>query len=222
MNVYKMFKFKFRLVKTLKYQMKMFRIASSIILIAVLGLVSCNNDPINDLSTDESLVYITNRDTQADYKQYKTFSIVDSVLVVENNRSGTALTEIDKDLLGRIITNMQNLGYTFVAPADKPDVGINAAWVTNTQLNVVSLPYYGNYWGGFGYGFGFPNYFQYYQTSESYWLISMVDFKNPNTIDKTYKVVWDAQIRGSGIGSRDYVNTMIDSIFAQSDYLKIK
>lgn len=197
---------------------------SLFILIAALGLSSCTKDPINDLSTEETLVYVTNRDNDADYSQYKTFSIVDSVLVVENNQSGTALTELDKDMLQRIITNMQNLGYKYVSPKAKPDVGINAAWVTNTQLNVVSQPsYYGNYWGGFGgYGYGYPSYYQYYETSESYWLISMVDFKNPNTADKTYKVIWDAQIRGSGIGSSQYVDTMVDSIFAQSDYLKNK
>ena len=217
----KMFKFKFRLLNTLNTKLKMFRITSFIIVALAIGFSSCNNDPISDLSTEESLVYITNRDNKADYKQYKTFSIVDSVLVVENNQSGTALTEIDKDVLGRIITNMENLGYTFVAKTAKPDIGINAAWVTNTQLNVVSQPYFGNYWGGgFGYGYGYPNYYQYYQTSESYWLISMLDFKNPNTADKTYNVIWDAQIRGSGIGSRDFVSTMVDSIFAQSDYLK--
>jgi hypothetical protein len=200
----------------------MLKIASFIILAAGLGLASCANDPINDLSTEESLVYITNRDKQADYKQYKTFSIVDSVLVVENNRTGTALTEIDRTLLLRIITNMKNLGYTYVGPKDKPDVGINAAWVTNTQLNVVSQPaYYGSYWGS-GFGYGYPSYYQYYETSESYWLISMVDFKNPVTTDKTFKVVWDAQIRGSGIGETRYVDQMVDSIFSQSAYLKNK
>lgn len=200
----------------------MLKITSLIILIATFGLFSCSNDPISDLSTEESLVYITNRDTQADYTQYKTFSIVDSVLVVENNQSGTALTEIDKDLLERIITNMQNLGYKYVAKSAKPDIGINAAWITNTQLNVASS-YYGGYWGGYGgYGYGYPSYYQYYETSESYWLISMVDFKNPNTADKTYNVIWDAQIRGSGIGSTQYIDQMVDSIFSQSAYLKNK
>jgi len=221
-----MFKIKFRLINILNTKEKMLKGTSLFILIAALGLFSCSNDPIDDLSTEESLVYITNQDKTADYKQYKTFSIVDSVLVVENNQSGTALTEIDRTLLSRIITNMQNLGYKYVAPGAKPDVGINAAWVTNTQLNVVSQPsYYGNYWGGGGfggYGYGYPSYYQYYETSESYWLISMVDFKNPNTADKTFKVVWDAQIRGSGIGSINYVDQMVDSIFSQSAYLKNK
>ena len=201
----------------------MLKITSLIILTAVLGLTSCSKDPINDLSTEETLVYQTNRDKTVDYKQYKTFSIVDSVLVIENNKSGTALTEVDRALLNRIIINMQSLGYTYVAPSAKPDVGINAAWVTNTQLNVTTQPaYYGGFWGGYGYGYGYPNYYQYYETSESYWLISMVDFKNANTTNKTFNVVWDAQIRGSGIGSTQLVDQMVNSVFTQSDYLKIK
>jgi len=218
-----MFKIKFRLLNILNSKLKMLKITSLLILFAAIGFSSCSNDPISDLSTEETLVYLTNRDKTADYAQYKTFSIVDSVLVVENNRSGTALTEIDRDLLQRIVTNMQSLGYTYVSPKSNPDVGINAAWVTNTQLNVVSQPsYYGNYWGGGGYGYGYPSYYQYYETSESYWLISMVDFKNPNTVDKTYKVIWDAQIRGAGIGSTQLIDNMVDSIFSQSSYLKIK
>jgi hypothetical protein len=204
----------------------MLRKASIFVLIITgLGLTSCSKDPISDLSTEETLVYVTNHDKSANYTQYKTFSIVDSVLVVENGRSGTALTDIDRSLLQRIITNMQSLGYKYVSPKSNPDVGINAAWITNTYLNVVSQPlssYYGGYWGGgYGYGYGYPSYYSYYQTSESYWLISMVDFKNPNTVDKTFNVIWDAQIRGAGIGSAQYIDKMVDSIFGQSGYLKI-
>ena len=202
----------------------MLKKASLFILMAGIGMMSCSKDPISDLSTEETLVYITNHDKAANYTQYKTFSIVDSVLVVENGQAGTALTELDRDVLIRIISNMEKLGYKYVSPKSKPDVGINASWITNTYLNVVSQPlssYYGGYWGGGGYGYGYPSYYQYYQTSESYWMISMLDFKNPNTADKTFKVVWDAQIRGAGIGERQYVDTMVDSIFGQSGYLKI-
>jgi len=201
----------------------MFKKASLFILAAGLGFMSCSKDPISDLSTEETLVYITNHDQSANYKQYKTFSIVDSVLVVENGQTGTALTELDRDVLIRIISNMEKLGYKYVSPKSKPDVGINASWISNTYLNVVSQPlssYYGGYWGGGGYGYGYPSYYQYYQTNESYWLISLLDFKNPNTVDKTFKVLWDAQIRGAGIGDRNYVDTMVDSIFGQSNYLK--
>jgi hypothetical protein len=200
----------------------MLKKASFLIISATFWLTSCTKDPVNDLSDLESQVYITNRDKTADFKTFKTFSISDSVTVVQDNRSGTALTSLDKDLLTRIITNMQNLGYTYVAADKKPDVGLSAARVTNTYVNVASTPY-SSYWGGYygGYGYGYPSYYA-YETSESYWSISMLDLKNADVVNKKLNVIWDAQIRGSGLGNTDYIDQMVDSIFGQSTYLKIK
>ena len=202
----------------------MFKKASFLLLIVGLGLMSCSKDPISDLSNEESLVYITNHDQSANFSQYKTFSIVDSVLIVENNRAGTSLDDIDRAMLQRLITNMQSMGYKYVSRKDNPDVGINVSWITNTYLNVYQplSSYYGGYWGGYGYGY--PSYYDYYETSESSWMISMLDFKNPKTTasGKTFNVIWDAQIRGSAIGDQNLIDKMADSIFGQSGYLKIK
>ncbi|WP_254411694.1 DUF4136 domain-containing protein [Dyadobacter diqingensis] len=200
----------------------MLKKASFLIISATFWLTSCTKDPVNDLSDLESQVYITNHDKTADFKTFKTFSISDSVTVVQDNRTGTALTSLDKDLLTRIITNMQNLGYTYVAADKKPDVGLSAARVTNTYVNVASTPY-SSYWGGYygGYGYGYPSYYA-YETSESYWSISMLDLKNADVVNKKLNVIWDAQIRGSGLGNTGYIDQMVDSIFGQSTYLKIK
>lgn len=204
----------------------MLRKATYLIISATLWLTSCSNDPVNDLSDLDSQVFITNRDKSANFKSFKTFSISDSVTVVQDNRSGTALTSLDRDILSRIITNMQNLGYTYVAGNKKPDVGLTAARITNTYLNVGSSPY-SSYWGGYYGGFyGYPSYYT-YETSESYWSVSMLDIKNADTTaqgsdGRRYKVIWDAQIRGGGLANQDYVDEMVDSAFKQSTYLSIK
>ncbi|WP_215239868.1 DUF4136 domain-containing protein [Dyadobacter helix] len=200
----------------------MLRKTSFVLILAGATFFSCSKDPISDLSTEETLVYITNKDNQADYKQYKTFSVVDSVLVIEDNRVTPSLDNLDRSLLEGIIDNMEKMGYQYVSPDKNPDVGITASWITNNYLNVVSQPI-SSYWGGYygGYGYGYPSYYSYYQTSESYWLVSMLDFKNPDTANKTFRVIWDAQIRGAGVGSSQYVTKMVDSIFGQSQYLKI-
>ncbi|GLU54829.1 DUF4136 domain-containing protein [Dyadobacter frigoris] len=200
----------------------MLKKASFLIIFAAIWLTSCTKDPINDLTDPDSQVFITNHDKSIDFKQFKTFSIADSVVVVEDDRSGTALTDMDKQILSTVITKMQSLGYTYVAASKKPDVGLTVARITNNYLNVVSTPYssyYGGYYGGYGYGY--PSYYSYYQTSESYWSVSMLDLKNANTATKTLNVIWDAQIRGDGLGNTDYFSEMIDSIFGQSTYLKI-
>jgi len=198
----------------------MLRKASFLIISATIWLTSCTKDPINNLSDSESQVFSTNHDKSVDFKTFKTFSISDSVTVVQNDRSVKALTSLDKDLLTRIITNMQQLGYTYVAANKKPDVGLSAARVTNTYLNVGSTPY-SSYWGGYygGYGYGYPSYYT-YETSESFWSVSMLDLKNADAT-KQLNVIWDAQIRGNGIGNSNYIDGMVDSLFGQSGYLKI-
>ena len=199
----------------------MLRKASFLIISAMIWLTSCSNDPVNDLSDLDSQVFITNRDKSANFKSFKTFSVSDSVTVVQDNRSGTALTSLDKDLLSRIITNMQNLGYTYVAVNKNPDVGLTAARITNTYLNVASNPY-SSYWGGYYGGFyGYPGYYT-YETSESYWAISMLDLKNADSTAQRLNVIWDAQIRGGGLANPDYIDQMVDSAFGQSTYLSLK
>jgi hypothetical protein len=183
-------------------------------------LSSCTKDPLADLSDIDSQVFITNMDKQVNFKQYKTFSVVDSVEVIRDNRASSALTSLDQDMLIRIVTNMEKLGYSYVAPNKTPDVGISLSRVTNTSVNVVAQPSYG-YWGyGGGYGYGYPSYYQYYQTSESYWSMSMLDLKNPDTVNNKVKIIWNAQIRGGGLGNTDYVDQMVDAVFGQSTYLK--
>jgi hypothetical protein len=183
-------------------------------------LTSCTKDPLADLSDIDSQVFITNKDKQVDFKQFKTFSIVDSVQVIRDNRVSSGLTSLDQDMLIRIVTNMEKLGYRYVTANNKPDVGISLSRITNTSVNVVTQPSYG-YWGyGGGYGYGYPSYYQYYQTSESYWSMSMLDLKNPDTVNNTVKVIWNAQIRGGGLGNTSYVDQMVDSVFGQSAYLK--
>lgn len=183
-------------------------------------LFSCTKDPLSGLSDSDSQIFVTNHDNQANFKLYKTFSVVDSVQVVEDNYSGTGLTSLDRAMLIRIIDNMEKLGYKYVLASAKPDVGINLARITNTSVNVVSQPI-SPYWGyGGGYGYGFPNYYTYYQTSESYWSMSMIDLKNPDTVNNKIKVIWNAQIRGSGLGNDSFVSQMVDSVFGQSSYLK--
>ncbi|MEO6685905.1 MAG: DUF4136 domain-containing protein, partial [Dyadobacter sp.] len=102
----------------------MLKKASFLIIFASIWLTSCTKDPINDLTDLDSQVFITNYDKSIDFKQFKTFSIADSVQVVQDDRSGTALTDLDKQMLSSVITKMQSLGYTYVAASKKPDVGL--------------------------------------------------------------------------------------------------
>ncbi|WP_373513080.1 DUF4136 domain-containing protein [Persicitalea sp.] len=202
-------------------------------LFALIGIFSsCQNDPLSDLTVEDSQVFITNYTKSTNFKQFKTFSIVDSVLIIGNQRTGTTLSGTDVQFLNTVIQQMKNLGYQYVSPRQSPDVGINVAQVRNAYLNVVSQPinpYYGNYWGGGfggggffpGYGYGYPSSYSYVQTRENYWYLEMIDFKNPDTDNKKYNVVWNAEIRGNGLFDGVDFETMLRSVFEQSSYLRI-
>ena len=65
---------------------------------ALLGLTmsisSCSKDPLNDMTEEESRIYVTNRADSIDFTSYKTFSIVDSVAVASSSYGdGRALTD---------------------------------------------------------------------------------------------------------------------------------
>ncbi len=201
-------------------------------LMALIGVfAACQNDPLKDLTVEDSQVFITNHDESVNFTQFKTFSIVDSVLIIGNQGSGTSLSDTDIQFLNTVIQKMKNLGYQYVSPKENPNVGINVAQVRNAYLNVVSQPnpYYGNYWGGGfggggyfpGYGYGYPSYYSYVQTREAYWYLEMLDFKNPDVQNEQYNVIWSAMIRGNGLFDGVDTDTMVQSVFDQSSYLKI-
>jgi len=207
----------------LSARLKLFRFLPAVI--GILAVTSCNNDPISDLSLEETQVYFTNRDKAVDFKAYKTFSITDSVYVTTNQGAGTSLTATDLTVLNRLVQNMKAQGYTYVGPQDNPDLGITVQLVNNTYINVIQTPiggYWGGYWGGYnGWGYGIPSYYSYQQVQEMYWIINMLDFKNPDTVNQRLKVVWNAQIRGEGLYENSLAGNMIDKIFEQSGYLKV-
>ncbi len=48
----------------------------------IVAFTSCTKDPINNMSYEDSRVYITQRDTSVNFSSYATFYIADSVAVI--------------------------------------------------------------------------------------------------------------------------------------------
>lgn len=189
--------------------------------LAVFMLASCTTDPIKDLDPEDSHVFITNYSTTANFKSYKTFSIVDSVLVIGNQGyGGTSLTELDAMTIARVRKNMTDQGYTYVTPDKSPDLGINIYEIRNSYVNVVSNPYLGGYWGGFYGGGYYPSYFSYYEVQDNYWYFEIADLKNANPSSDKVAIIWNSQIRGNFLFEKEYINNIVDSVFKQSAYLK--
>lgn len=195
---------------------------------ALLVCGSCGKDALNNLSAEESRIYITNRDSTADFSSYRTFSIVDSVAVIQNNQRQFQRTSADAALLQLITEQMQDRGYTKVSRSDDPDLGINVTRVSNAYLNIVQYPYDwwnspaywdADYWGYPGYSYYFPPMFGYYQTREDILTIDMIDLKDAQK-DQQLTGVWNATLKGQGVLNSDNYPSEIKAVFDQSPYLK--
>jgi hypothetical protein len=194
---------------------------------AIAGLAlmsSCTKDPLGNLTEEESRIYITNRDDNANFSSYKTYSIPDSVYVVDNNsfRGGQA-TAWDLQALAAVRSAMAR-----VARNQSPDLGINVTRMYNTSTNLVDLTgYWGGYggfydpfyWGYGGYGYGYPSAFAFVESTEAMLSVDMLDLKNAAS-NQTINVIWNGLVRGSGIFNSNTINNSIQALFNQSTYIK--
>ena len=202
-------------------------------------LTACNSSATDDLTPAESNVIITNYDRQADFSQYKTFSLPDSVLVETNDSYTQSALPTEQRFAERVATELINRGFTRTEAGQSADLGIAITRVNNRYTGVSVNPYagyYGSYWGGgFGAGWGgydpfySPGYYQYYQVAEQFWRIQIVDLKNrvistpstdPNAPQNQLRVLYLAELRGNGIFDNTAVDQLIADTFAQSTYLR--
>ena len=214
--------------------------SSTVVAVALsLGLSACNTSATEDLSPQESNVIITNYDRQANFSQYATFSLPDSVLVESNDRYMRSALPTEQRFVSRVATELTNRGFRRVTAGSPADLGVVVTRINDRYTGVSVNPYagyFGNYWGGFGSGFNnfndpffSPGYYQYYQVSSQFWRIQLVDLKNrtvstpttnPNAPQNQLRVLFMAEVRGNGIFDTAAIDQLIADVFAQSTYLR--
>jgi len=209
--------------------MKQF-ISAFLLAAAVFSLAGCSKDPLKNLTGDENIVYITHRDSTTVFNSFSTFSISDSVAVIENNQlTGKAITGFDQQLLAAFVTNMQQYGYTLVDKNNNPDLVINISRVYNDYTGLINYSdYYGGYygyydpyyWGYPGYSYYFPPLYGIYTITDGGIQADMFDAKNAASSNQL-KLVWNGLIQGAGTFSSSYIPVNVKSLFDQSPYLRI-
>lgn len=189
---------------------------------------SCSKDPLGNLTTEESRIYITDHDSTKDFSNFHTYSISDSVAVLNNGQPSKQQNDIDLAFINAVKTEMQNAGYTLVSKGENPDLGINITRIYNTSTGIISYSnyydYYGNYWDPYDYGYGGYGYYSpynyaTYSVKEGALSIDMLDIKDAPATNKI-EVVWTGLIRGSGIFNATTASNQVSMLFNQSPYLK--
>ena len=200
---------------------------------ALLGLTllnSCKKDPLNNLTNDESRIYITNYDTTASFSSYSTFSIADSVDVIQNNQfAGRERKDYDSTVMNAVTQLMTQRGYQQVAVKANPDIAINISRVYNTSTGIFS---YNDYWGDYGgywdpYYWGYPGYGYYdpyavgvYTIQNGGLEIDMLDLKNATDNGNKLKAIWTGLARGEQVFDKSNAANEVTALFQQSGYLK--
>lgn len=195
--------------------------------VAALGIAACTKEPAKNLSAEESRIYITNGDSTVQFSSFHTFSIADSVAVIDNNKlSGRDRTNVDLAFIQAVREQMQLRGFTEVDKGQSPDLGINVSRIYNTYTGILTYP---DYWGGYnnyydpyywGYGgssYYFPPYYDYYQVTEGALSIDLLNLKQAAPTNKI-EGVWQGLIRGSGIFTQPAA-AQVKALFDQSVYL---
>lgn len=199
----------------------------STIAIGALLFSACRKEPLNDMTEEESRIYVTNYDEEADFTAYGTFSIVDSVAVISNNDATRELTDYDVKLLAAIRSNLIARGYAEVDKDADPDLAVNVARINTTSTSVYYPGYWAGwpgywdpgYWGFPGWGYYFPPYYSVFRYNERSVAIDMVDLKSPPKEEDKLTAVWNAMLRGTGVWNSANIDTMIQAVFDQSAYL---
>lgn len=206
-----------------------------ILFISALALlaVACQKEPYPQDGDNEYLVY-TSPAKDADFSQYTTFDIADSLLVIgqsakpEYSQSNNALA-----LIQAFRTNMEKLGYIYTPSNPDAQLGIQLTYMIKTERYVQYYddPYwwldYPGYWSpgmwGDWYGFYYPRPMVYTYSTNAL-LADMVDLTSEQGSGKALKIIWSSYIGGPAGPSASYdvqrMKNSIDQAFAQSPYLK--
>lgn len=195
---------------------------------AVLMVTGCQKEPLNNLTQEESRIYVTNHDSSANFSTYKTYNLADSVAVIDNGQATKEKTTTDQAYIDAIDKYMQQRGYTKVAKDQSPDLGLTVNRIYRTSTGAVSYgdywDYYGGYWDPYywgygGYGYYVPYAYSIYQITEGAISVDMLDLKDASGSNKI-SLVWNGLIRGEGIFNTSNADAQVKALFDQSAYIQ--
>lgn len=199
----------------------------------VASLAACRKEPdTEDLKLDQ--VVATDRDLAANFSNYATYFISDTVSVVASASTDSILTgPMALQMVNAVKTNMNDRGYTFKPrSAGLPDLGFRLTVIKDITLTAVC----GGWWDGW-YGYYPPWYWGCYYCGGYYYpwctaytytigtsALYLIDVKNQGT-NHNLRALWGATMFGvfsttNNQTNADLTTTAINQAFSQSPYIK--
>lgn len=193
----------------------------------------CQKDPLKNLTAGESRIYITNHDSSVSFSKFKTFSMADSVGVIEDNRgAGKSLEQFDAAVISKVREALVARGFKEVARTESPDLGVTVSRIYNNYTGLIN---YSDYWGNYGgyydpyyWGYGGysyydpiyygPDYYGTYQITQGALSVDILNLKDAKEA-KSIRPVWSAISRGTGVFRSSTIDTQVNAFFEQSPYL---
>ena len=196
------------------------------------AIISCRKEPdSSELSTEQ--VVATDRDLTANFSDYNTYFISDSVSVVANDPKDSILTgPLAAQLVNAIKTNMNSRGYTFVPRTSGPHLGLRLTVIKDITRTAIC----GGWWDGW-WGYYPPWYWGCYYCGGYYYpwcttytytigtsTLYIFDVKN-QAANRNLKALWGATMFGvfsttNNQTNADLTTTAINQAFSQSPYIK--
>ncbi len=188
--------------------------------------VSCQKDPDTDRLDNNYLVY-TNYDIGTDFKEFSTFHIIDSILIIGNEEKAAYWNNANSQkIVNAYKVELESAGYLPVEESEDADIILQLSYVSNTYYFTSLGPgpwwnSYPGYWDWGGWGWYYPYSFTYSYSTGSI-IGELVDTNSPTPQNDKLTVVWNSYICGLLNGNNLSLSRTIEAInqaFKQSPYL---
>lgn len=200
---------------------------------AVLLLAACHKEPYPQDGDNGYLVY-TSPGKDVNFKNYKTFDIADSLLIIgEKDKPVYSQSQSALALIQAYRINMEKAGFIYTPSNQDADLGVQLTYVIKTERYVkyyddpywwLDYPGYwpSGYWGNWT-GYYYPRPVVYTYTTNAL-LADIVNLTGEQDAGKPLEVLWTSYIGGPASSSLQLdiqrLTSAVDQAFAQSPYLK--
>ena len=199
----------------------------------MLLLAACHKEPYPQDGDNGYLVY-TSPGKDVNFKNYKTFDIADSLLIIgEKDKPVYSQSQSALALIQAYRINMEKAGFIYTPSNPDADLGVQLTYVIKTERYVkyyddpywwLDYPGYwpSGYWGNWT-GYYYPRPVVYTYTTNAL-LADIVNLTGEQDAGKPLEVLWTSYIGGPASSSLQLdiqrLTSAVDQAFAQSPYLK--